>query len=425
MSLVGLALLLAAPALQDPPSGAEAWVEQLAERTAVRRAAAREAWPALGAAWLELDPGAARGGLLEQLRELAPEVQEPALAALWAEAAAEQPATRRMRALLDLLGEVMNPAGAERLAAGRGRLPSSLRLDALEAALRGGSLAAGRAAAADLDGDPLTAGHALSMLLRYGPAERAEGWLAAAQLAQLDLGRLGAALTALAGRADLPEGFTLPETAFELRHSAFVRGALELLAVRPDRRAEDFVSAAARLVAADPSDRRLALDVAETAQAEQFPWRRILRELDSHLEDHPEDPLAEDVAWTLHRLGSRAGTSWLTDDLKDAVKANPRDYRARFRLGERYVALGMFKEGYREYREGIEELEGTPQFSRIDRETWLTAARAACGGRQYSDGLEWLTNARMSPRQLEPYRELPEFESALTKKDFRKLFGLQ
>jgi len=135
--------------------------------------------------------------------------------------------------------------------------------------------------------------------------------------------------------------------------------------------------------------------------------------------------LAEATAWSLHRLGSKKGTGFLTADMKAAVRANPSDYRSRFRLGTRYVELDLFKEAYREFKSGISDLQGPPQYTRVDRSTWVDASRAACGSRHFSEGLEWLKNARMSPRELEKYRALPEFESALAKPSFKKVFGVQ
>ena len=135
--------------------------------------------------------------------------------------------------------------------------------------------------------------------------------------------------------------------------------------------------------------------------------------------------MAEDIAWTLHRLESKKGSSFLTAEMRAGVKANPSDYRSRFRLGARYVDMAMFKDGFKEFKAGIQDLQGTPQYTRIDRLTWVSAARAACGSRRYTEGLEWLKNARMSPRELEEYRALPEFEDALAKPAFKKVFGIQ
>ncbi len=413
-----LSLLLAPP--QDG-GGAEALAQQLEQRSAARRAQAREAWEQHGWAWLKSRHEQARELLLEQ----APEIQEPLMEALWAEAAAEEPSRARLQGLLSLLGESMNAAGADRLAARRRELPADLELNVLEASLRRGGAQASLAAEAALEGGQADRrSRALAMLLRYGRVARSGAWLERPDLAALEPKLVGPALAALAERDGLPDDFRLPEAAFDLRHPDWMRGVMELLQVRPDRRAEAFLTEVAVMAAADPEDRRLALAAAEVAAAE-FPWRRILRELDSFLDDYPTDPVAEDIAWTLHRLGSRAGTSYLTAELKAAVKANPGDYRSRFRMGTRYVELSMFKEAYKEFRTAIQDLEGTPQYTRIDRQTWVTASRAACGSRHFPEGLDWLKNARMSPRQLEEYRELPEFEAALAKPAFKKVFGVQ
>ncbi|RMH03629.1 MAG: hypothetical protein D6702_05475, partial [Planctomycetota bacterium] len=267
-------------------------------------------------------------------------------------------------------------------------------------------------------------GRALRALLAHGRADRAAERLAAVQPPEVSPADLGAGLAALAARPDLPENFVLPEDLLSRTEPEVVAGVLALLRVRPDRRAEERVAEAAAATDLAAEARRLALAVAEDGWR-RFRWRRAQRTLERHLEDHPEDPLAEEVAWTLHRMDSRAGARFLTEPLEEAVRANGDDYRARFRLGSRLVELGDFDAAYREFRTGLKLVEAFGRGSRVDRSTWLDAARAACGSRHYGEGLDWLRGARMSPRQLEPYRDLPEFAGALKKSSFRKLFGLE
>ncbi|MBC8330005.1 MAG: hypothetical protein ISR76_03760 [Planctomycetes bacterium] len=421
MLVAGLALLAPLICASPQEGGAEAMASQLAERSAERRAVAVRTWQEHGEAWLAAADEQARGFLLER----SPEIQEPLMAALWAEAATEVPAPERIQALLGLLGESMNGAGADRLVRGRPRLPASMRLAAVEAALKRGSGAAELAAEGYLrTGRPEERSRALRILLSFGGASHAAAWLEPAPWAELDLAQVGSGLQALALRQALPEDFRLPEAAFALRHPQMIRGVLAVLEKRPDRLSEEFLGEIALMAAAEEQDRRRALAAIEVA-APEFRWRRVIRDLESFLDGVGNDPMAEDIAWTLHRLESKKGSSFLTAEMRAGVKANPSDYRSRFRLGARYVDMAMFKDGFKEFKAGIQDLQGTPQYTRIDRLTWVSAARAACGSRRYTEGLEWLKNARMSPRELEEYRALPEFEDALAKPAFKKVFGIQ
>ena len=56
-------------------------------------------------------------------------------------------------------------------------------------------------------------------------------------------------------------------------------------------------------------------------------------------------------------------------------------------------------------------------------EDWLFAARAAAGSRKEREAAEWLARTRMSPSELRPYRNLPEFADLLDQDPFDRLFG--
>ena len=60
---------------------------------------------------------------------------------------------------------------------------------------------------------------------------------------------------------------------------------------------------------------------------------------------------------------------------------------------------------------------------RLSSEDWLYAARAAAGARKEREAGEWLARTRMSPSELAPYRNLPEFSDLLDQEPFNRLFG--
>ena len=435
--MIGLPLILAAALpFAAPPSavaqgsaggvetgsGVEGVLGALRDRSTMRRDAARAAWEQHGSAYLE-EPGAEER--IAPLLEHAPEIQEAVLRELRNWLAAEEPDPARGDALLQLLGRTMSAAGADRLAALLPELPSGQRQSGLLFSVSRGGIRGVQIAERWLRGGSVTERQtAIDALLRHGEASRAAAWLAQVPVEDVDPAVLGAALGALAQRAELPQEFQVPEALLRDGPPAFRLGVLQLLAARPVAQAESYAGAIAVLRSEDAEVRRAALTVLE-AGAEPFRWRAAPKDLADFLDTYPTDPLAEDVAWALHRMGHRDGARYLVAGPEAALRANPKDYRARMRLGRTYVELGKFRDAYKEYRTAIQDIEGTQSYRNVDALNWLFAARAAAGARRYSDGAEWLEQARMSPKELEPYRDLPEFQGALNKPAFRRLFGLE
>ena len=86
------------------------------------------------------------------------------------------------------------------------------------------------------------------------------------------------------------------------------------------------------------------------------------------------------------------------------------------------VNVDEHKDGYRTFKEGI----GLANLNRgrLSDLDWVWASRAAAGSRKYEEAGAWLAKAGLSPKELEPFAELPEFEDCRLKSPFRRLFGL-
>jgi len=402
----------------------------LAGRVEARRAGARQAWKESGPAWLA-SPGEKTAA---PLRAWAPEIQEPLLDALEAapDPSGGHPANKTAgteaadprAALIALLAQTMNPAGGDRLAGLLASLPDPLLPSGLEAAAGRGSLRALEVAGRLLaQGSPAAREASLEVLLAHADPGTAPRWLEAVSDVNLSGEALGRALERLADR-ELPATLLLPETLFQREEPAVLTGLARILRKVPDPDREDFLLDHVLAPALEVSVRQPALEALE-ASATAFHWRRPLRLLEEFLRDHPRDSLAEPLAWTLHRLGSLRGTRFLLEGPLAKVKRKPKDGEARLALGRLQVELGQFPEAYRELKKGFDLLAGQRKaWLKITSETWFFAARAAAGARHYRESGDWLRRSGMTPQDLEPYRNLPEFHAVLNRQPFKDLFGI-
>ena len=131
--------------------------------------------------------------------------------------------------------------------------------------------------------------------------------------------------------------------------------------------------------------------------------------------------MAEEAAWTLHRLDDKAGARFLLDAPEEQVKRNKNDWRAHLALGEMQVRLSEFRDGFRTYEDAIRLAEVSR--GRLQASDWLYASRSAADSRKEKEAGEWLARTRMSPSELAPYRGLPEFADLLDQEPFDRLFG--
>ncbi len=413
-------LVLCSSVTGQSPSGFEVIADGLQAKTQLRRQVAQDIWKQHGASFL----AAPSKQTLAPLLAGAPEIQEHLLRELSDSIARGEKSGKQVTALIYGLGKTLSPGGADHLLHLAHFLAASDARQALLIAARAGAAGSSFWAAAILqspDSEAIRRLAASEVLLETGPTEDIDKWLPLLPISDSPL-EIGVALARYAERPLIPEKINYPDTFFSEHNPDLAFGILNLLKAAPYRQAEEYV----REVVLDselPDDlRRIALEVCEVS-AEQFHWRRVLRDFSKILKDR-EDGLCEDIAWTAHRLGDKAGAKYLLKVPEQNLKSKPQDWRRRIELATIMVNLGDFSHAYKEFRKVTKQIAGTPSYKNLRRETWLMGARAACGSRHFSEGEDWLSNARMSTRELAEYVDNPEFEDALRKSGIRKLFGL-
>lgn len=417
-ALLLTSLLLPCP--QGQQGGFEGLTSTLEQRTAQRRAAAQSAWDQFGAAYLK-QPSR---GTMDPLLAHAPEIQEPILAAIRQNLAAEAPAADVLPNLLQLLARCINAGGSAELMELLPTLPVSDQGSALRLVIAQGSGRILSGSRSYLDhADPHLRQAALESLLLHLPANETPALLPRIRYEDLDLESFGAFLDALADR-DLPASFQLPTSSFDLNHPGFLEGLVHFLTAHPQENAEDFLldrTLDRGQEGLSTTLRTAALHGFE-ATALAFRLRGGPRQLTRALKDMARSPFSLEVAWTLHRLGEKAGKDYLLEGPEQAAKRNPDDWRAQFALGQMQVDVGEFLPAYRIYRKTLETIEDTPVARRIEKMDYLYAARAAAGAKKSKESGQWLIASRLPAAELLKYRDLPEFEPYLKKEPFHRLF---
>jgi hypothetical protein len=413
-----LVFLCANPAWlpQQATGGLDALAATLRERTAERRLAANQAWEKMQLAYYQ----APDGKNLTALTGFAPEIQDPVLLSLGQELGAKSPRSQRISAQVALLAATMNASGADRLAQKLDQLPEAVRLNALSAiAQRGGTRSRLALEKRLANSSQAERNAALIGLVRYGPVQFSHRWLASVEPNSLQSEARIRTIEALSERP-LKVDFSLPSNWFALEDAREQLALMAFLQAHPDRQAEAFVLPLVLDSNRKPELRKAGLVVLERGSID-LKWREPKRKLGAILRDKEGDPLAEDAAWVLHRLGEKAGTRYLLAGPTDEVKRNKSSWRAYLDLGQMEVRLGEFRGAYKNYSTAMKVAEA--RRGRLENLDWLYASRAAAGARKAKDAGDWLARTRMSPRELAPYKNLPEFAPYLDKQPFKRLFG--
>jgi hypothetical protein len=419
VSVLVLASCPAAP-LQQAASGFERLVQALESQTLERREAAAAAWKSQGPLYMK-QPSR---GTMSPLLNFAPYIQEPVLATLEANLRSSHGDAAATSNMLQLLGRCMNSGGAARLLPLVPELPVDLQAVAVRFAIELGGRRVRSAARSYLDHpNPEVRQSALESLLLHADPSWTVALLAAVEPSNLDLGSFGAVLDQLSER-ELPPDVVLPPGFYAQTDPAFLEGLVRFLAHYPQRDTEDFLVDRAlqpRNSTLSIEARELALTAYESG-SKAFRWRNGTRAMVRFVRDENPGAATYAVAWTLHRLGEKAGRKHLLAGPEQRAKENPDDWRAQITLGRMQVDVGEFSSAYRIIKKTLEEIDGTPAARRVTPEDYFYAARAAAGARHSKEAGRWLTATRYTPKELAPYRDLPEFEPYLKKEPFNHMF---
>ncbi|NQU50268.1 MAG: hypothetical protein HQ519_16580 [Planctomycetes bacterium] len=417
---------LAAPALDYSPQdasddqkavGLDAMAVELRQRTAERRFAAATAWKKSGEALLKSPDGALKPLLMDN----APEIQDSILSSLKKELSTAPPDSTRVRAHLDLLQSVINASGADRVARLLPKLPTGMELDFYQSLCKAGGSTTLRVLEQRLnspDSDQRIG--ALMALLGNGPLELCQGWLDHSPPDGLDRSARLSVLGTLSERG-LLDNFRLPEAWLKLEHPREHDALFTYLLAHPQDHAEDFVLDEVLNSNNLLQLRSDGLKILEHG-VNEFNWRDCKRKLGAILRDKDGDPLAEQTAWVLHRMDEKTGKKFLLAGPEAEVRRNRANWRNHLELGELQVKLSEFRDAFKSYKDGIEIAEA--RRGNLRSSDWLYAARAAAGARKTKEAGNWLARTRMSPSELAPYRDLPEFAPLLDKQPFKRLFGM-
>lgn len=414
-----LCATLASPSPQQSSGGFEKLTTSLEQRTAARRAAAEKAWADHGAAYLT-QPARAT---MDPLLDFSPEIQEPLLQALEQSIRGELTQPDAQNSILLLLERCLNSAGSARLIELLPQLPLNQQVSTLRTVIaQGGPRTLSRARTYLDHATPSLRQAALEgLLLQLNPADL-PALVSRFDYANMFLEGFGATLDSLAER-EIPAEFQLPPDTFQQTERAFVAGTVNFLTYHPQDNAEDFLldRALDRTKAGLSMEAKIESLHAYEAGAQSFRWNTGVRALARDLKDMPRSSYSLEIGWTLHRLGEKAGRSYLLEKPEDIARRNPDDWRAQFSLAQLQVEVSEFLAAYRLYKKTLDSLEGTPVARRVEKWDYFYAARAAAGSKHPKEAGQWLVASRLRPEELKPYRNLPEFEPYLKKDPFKRL----
>jgi hypothetical protein len=409
-----------AAAPQAPAAGLEQLVSTLEQQTLERRSAAIAAWDTQGKLYLA-QPSR---GTMSTLLDFAPYIQEPVLDSLEANLRTPGSNPAQIGDLLQLLGRCMNRGGAARLLPLLPELPKEHRATALRFAIEQGGIRTRHSAHQYLANEQDDVRQsALETLLLHQDVRQVPALLANVDPLHVDLESLGAILELVAQR-ELPGDVLLPKSFYEQKGLEFIEGLVAFMVRYPQPDTEDYLVERALL----PRNEGLSIEARKSALAAYesgsaaFRWRAGTRQMTRFLKDENPGEATYAVAWTLHHLGEKSGRKHLLAGPEERAKANPDDWRAQIVLGRMQVDVGEFTSAYKTIKNTFEEIDGTPAARRVSPEDYLYAARAAAGARRPKESGRWLTATRYSPIELQPYRDLPEFEPYLKKAPFNHLF---
>ena len=414
-SLTLLPVLLASPCQNGGQTLAQIRAD-LQARTSARREAAQKTWAEVGIPWVMSSEEEIPGPLIS----LAPEIQDPALESLQLFLDNPVPNLPALQRILAFCAQTMNSAGADHLSQLYSAMDDDLRQATFLPCVQRGAKEAIQATATYLSSkSSTTASAALKALLQAGQPAQIPFWLQQVPPSLLKGDFSRSALTWIAAR-ELADDFRLPEFFYLNLHPLEITAHLKILMQAPREDKEGWVIDRFTDVSLVFDQRVAALTVAEHGAAE-MKWRQAERKMSALLRSKNPDLLAERTAWALHRLGAKEGRKWILSTPRENAKENPGDWRALLLLARTEVDVGEFKDAYRTFKDTIDL--ANRKRGRLQSKDWVWAARAAVGSKKPKEGGAWLAKARMSPSELAPYIDLPEFKNYLDNQPFKRLFG--
>ncbi|MDP6963856.1 MAG: hypothetical protein QGF46_06800 [Planctomycetota bacterium] len=395
----------------------------LEQRSAARIAAAENAWQLQGEKFL----ASGDRNLLEQLASYKPEIQGPVFAAIERCLASKELASQLPR-LLQLLATVLDQSSAAKLLFLFDKLPANERPSVAYSIIKHGSSVTQASTLLYLpSANPRLAQSIVESSLLYGTQSQIPELSEKIDYQGFEPVELGAILGLLAER-EFDSEFSYQSSSLQINNIDFRIGLLELMIAKPWSDSASYLIKESIEDGLQPSSqeiKKLALLAFESG-ASEFKWSRHQNKLQRFLKAEPKHPLATDVAYTLHRLGDRKGTSYLLDGPEQEYIDNDGVWPYAVALGKLQVELGLHSDAYkvfhRSYTKGVKNEQVR---RRMKRQDFVWAARAAAGAKRPSEAFDWLGNSGLSMDELRQVGKFPEFEPYLDRDQFKALFSIE
>jgi hypothetical protein len=394
----------------------------LVNKSASRIEAADTAWAKDGAKFIE------RGdrNLLAMFESLQPEIQTPLFASL--DTMLGDPAKLGQTSrVLQLLKNVLDHSSSARLLLLLDKLPESEKSKTIYTIIKHGSSATQLEAERYINTtDTRLLQSIVESSLLYADSSNIFAMSKNIDYTKFDVNELGAIFGILAEREFNGQLFIAPE-AFEVSSKEFRFGLLTLLIAYPQPDTADYFISESIGNGLEPESvelSKLAI-LSFEAGAKVFKWSRHQQKYQRFLKSDPGHRLAEDIAYSLHRLGDRKGTKHLLDKPEQEYRENNGEWSYAVKLGAMQVKLGLHSEAYRIFNSAYTQGVKNEQVRRrMKREDFVWAARAAAGAKRPSVAFDWLNSSGLSIAELKDVGMYSEFRPYLDRDNFIALFSL-
>ena len=384
--------------------------------------AANTAWAKDGAQFLE------RGdrNLMARFESLQPEIQTPLFASLNT-MLGDSASSGKISRVLQLLNNVLDHSSSARLLLLLDKLPASEKSQVIYAIIKHGSSTTQLQTERYLNTtDVRLLQSIVEASLLYADGSSILSMSEKIDYKKFDVNELGAIFGILSEREFDGQLFIAPE-AFEVTSKEFRIGLLTLLAAYPQPDTAAYFINESIEDGLEPKSievSRLAI-LAFEAGAKVFRWSRHQNKYQRLLKAAPEHRLAEDIAYSLHRLGDSKGTKHLLSKPEREYRDNNGEWPYAVNFGSMQVKLGLHSEAYhvfdRAYAKGVKNEQVR---RRMKRDDFVWAARAAAGAKRPSVAFDWLNTSGLSINELKEVGKYSEFEPYLDRKNFIALFSL-